>query len=213
MITQTIQKDYSFVVSTYKLLTASLMTGAVGGFLGATYMHSMGLMFWLLVIAELGMIIGMKFTQNVNLKTILLSLITLFSGLTLGPMLNSVLSLSDGASIIGSAFLMTAVAFGGLTFYAMTTKTDFSGMGKYLFIGLILLVVASLLNIFFGTSFISLVISYISALLFCGFIVHDTQNILRGQYEHPTDAALGMYLNVLNLFVSLVNILRGESRD
>lgn len=212
MITQAIQKDYSFIVSTYKLLTASLMAGAVGGFLGATYLHSMGLMFWLLVIAEIGMIIGMKFTQNVNIKTILLFLITLFSGLTLGPMLNSVLSLSDGASIIGSAFLMTAVAFGGLTFYAMTTKTDFSGIGKYLIIGLLLLIVASLLNLFFGTPLISLVISYISALLFCAFIVHDTQNIIKGEYDCPIDAALGMYLNVLNLFVSLVNILRGESR-
>jgi modulator of FtsH protease len=92
--------------------------------------------------------------------------------------------------------------------FAMTTKTSFLGIGKYLFITLIVVVVAALLNLFFMNSLLSIVISGVSAILFSFFIIYDTQRIYSGEFISPVDAALSMYLNILNLFIALLNILR-----
>ena len=111
------------------------------------------------------------------------------------------------ASIVVSAFILTTVAFGGLSVFAMNTKRDFTAMGKMLFIALIVVVVAGLINIFFHSPILQLAIAGISSILFSAFILYDTQNIIRGAYETPIEGAIALYLDFLNLFVSLLQIL------
>lgn len=133
---------------------------------------------------------------------------TFCSGLTLTPLLISVLALPAGGIIIAQAFALTTVAFAGLSVFAMNTKKDFTVMGKALFIVLIVIVAASLLNLFFQSSIVNLAISAVAAILFSFYILYDTQNIIRGNYETPIEGAVALYLDFVNLFVSLLNILR-----
>ena len=102
---------------------------------------------------------------------------------------------------------MTSVAFGGISMFAMTTKRDFSNIGKFLMIALIIAIVGMIANIFIGSSMIQLLISGAVALLMCAFILYDTQNIIKGLYDSPIEAALSLYLDFFNLFVSLLQIL------
>lgn len=204
------QKEMSsFVIDTYKLLTASLFAATVGAYLGVQYNNILSSYYIPLIIVEFILLFGIMFSRKIpGLNLFLLFAFTTVSGLTLGPILTATLSMSNGAEIVSTAFLLTTIAFGSLTMFAMTTKTNFLGIGKYLFITLIVVVVASLLNLFFMSSLLSIVISGISAILFSFFIVYDTQRIYSGEFISPVDAALAMYLNILNLFIALLNILR-----
>jgi modulator of FtsH protease len=113
----------------------------------------------------------------------------------------------SGAAIVAQAFLMTSVAFGGISFFALTTKKDFSGMGKMLLIAVIILVVGSISNIFIGSPILQLGIAMIGALVFSAFILYDTQQIVQGGFSTPIEAAIALYIDFLNLFVSLLQIL------
>lgn len=200
-----------FIKQTYKLLTASLIAATGGAFLGVSYVKEFSLM---LTILEFVMLFGLFFAKNKpNLALILLFGFTFVSGLTLGPILNTFIGAGMG-NVITQAFLMTSVAFGGLTLFAFNTKRDFSAMGKMLFITLIVVIVASLANLFFHSPVLQLTIAGVSAILFSAFILYDTQNIIRGNYDNPVLAAVALYLDILNLFISLLQILGAfNSRD
>ena len=102
---------------------------------------------------------------------------------------------------------MTAVIFFALAGFATVTKRDFSFMGKFLFIGLILLIIASLANIFLQIPAMSLTISAVAVLLFSAFILYDVSRIVNGGETNYVMATMGLYLNIYNLFTSLLNLL------
>jgi len=103
--------------------------------------------------------------------------------------------------------------FGGLTAYVWLTKKDFSYLGASLTIGLFLIIGISIINLFIGSSVMSMTLSIVSVLLFSGFILYDTSVILRNAMAiPPTLAALNLYLDFLNLFLSLLRILGGSNR-
>ena len=134
---------------------------------------------------------------------------TTVSGLTLGPLLYTV-----GPSIATQAFALTAITFGGLTMYVVFSKKDFSFMSGFLMVGLITVVIGSLLNMFlFQSPMMHFMMSGVGVILFSGFILYDTSNIMR---NYATDeyisATLALYLDILNLFTALLSIL-GLSRD
>ena len=108
---------------------------------------------------------------------------------------------------MAQAFTLTTVAFGGLSVFAMNTKRDFTVWGKMLFITLIVLLVAMLMNLFFQSPIFQVALSCVAAVLFSAYILYDTQNIIRGNYETPIEGAVDLYLDFLNLFVSLLRIL------
>ena len=206
----------TFIKQTYQLFAASLLAATVGAYVGifalASYFIQSQATFWILFIVEIGLLFALMYKKKeAPLNLILLFGFTFCSGLTLTPMLISVLAIPAGAIIIAQAFALTTVAFGALSIFAMNTKKDFTMMGKMLFIALIVVVVASLFNIFFSSPLVSLIISAISAVLFSFFILYDTQNIIRGNYETPIEGAVALYLDFVNLFVSLLNILRSFS--
>lgn len=198
----------TFVKQTYQLLAASLLAATAGAYIGTNSASLlMGGGYWIAVIAEFACLFGLMFAKkNAKLALILLFAFTFVSGLTLGPTLARYIGAGMG-SVITQAFLMTTVAFGGLSLFAMNTKRDFSAMGKFLFIALIVMLVAVLINLFVGSSMLSLAISGVGAILFSAYILYDTQNIIRGAYDSPVLAAVSLYLDILNLFISLLQIL------
>ncbi|EPU3812971.1 Bax inhibitor-1/YccA family protein [Campylobacter coli] len=202
-----------FIKQTYQLFAASLLAATVGAYVGiyalAAFFIQSQVTFWILFAVEIGLLIALQFKKReAPLNLILLFSFTFCSGLTLTPLLISVLALPAGGVIIAQAFALTTVAFAALSIFAMNTKKDFTLMGKALFIVLIVVVAASLLNIFFQSSLLNLAISAVAAILFSFYILYDTQNIIRGNYETPIEGAVALYLDFVNLFVSLLNILR-----
>jgi len=197
-----------FIKQTYQLFAASLLAASAGAYIGIGMAATVASWYWGFVILEFVLLFGLYAAKRkAGLNMMLLFGFTFLSGLTLAPLLSHILGIKGGASIVANAFILTTVAFGGLSVFAMNTKRDFSAMGKMLFITLIVVVVAGLINIFFQSPILQLAIASISSILFSAFILYDTQNIIRGAYETPIEGAIALYLDFLNLFVSLLQIL------
>ena len=197
-----------FLRQTYRLFASSLLAASVGAYLGMGVASTIQSWYWGFVILEIALLFGLYAVKNkpgINLAV--LFAFTFVSGLVLAPLLTMAIGITGGAGIIGQAFLMTSVAFGGISYFAMTTTKDYTNMGKFLFIALIILVVGSISNIFIGSSILQLGIAMFGALLFSAFILYDTQNIIKGNVATPIEAAIALYLDFLNLFVSLLQIL------
>ncbi|QKJ26055.1 Bax inhibitor-1/YccA family protein [Aliarcobacter cibarius] len=200
----------SFLKATYQLFAGSLLAATAGSYIGLGMVNIlMGPMKWVLFAIEIALIWfvipRVKHTPGVNLAV--LFVFTFITGLTIAPLLASIFAMADGAAIVGQAFLMTSIAFGAISMFAMTTKRDFSSMGKFLFIALIIMIVAGISNIFIQSSMMQLMIASAGALIFSAFILYDTQNIIKGHYDSPVEAALSLYLDFFNLFISLLQIL------
>ena len=203
-----------FVKQTYQLFAASMLVGSAGAYVGLGMASTIASMYWVLVIAELALLFGLHAVINKpGINLMVLFAFTFMSGLTLAPLLVSILSLPSGGSIVANAFLLTSVAFGGLSLFAMNTNRDFTTMGKMLFIGIIILIVASLINMFTQSSIFQLAIASMGAILMSFFILYDTQNIIKGNYTSPIQGAVALYLDFLNLFVMLLQILGIFGRD
>ncbi|MBR8461537.1 Bax inhibitor-1/YccA family protein [Campylobacter sp. faydin G-24] len=207
----------TFIKQTYQLFAASLLSATAGSYVGISMSHvfvSNRMLFWGLVIVELGLLFGlMAAKRKAGLNMVLLFAFTFVSGLTLTPLLSAILSMPSGAAIVAQSFALTTVAFGGLSVFAMNTKRDFTTMSKMLFIALIVIIVASLINIFTQSPLFQLVIASVGAILFSAYILYDTQNIIRGNYETPIEGAVALYLDFVNLFTSLLQIFGILGRD
>ena len=202
------QNVLAFLKSTYQLFAGSLLAATAGAYIGLDMVSTISSWYWGLVILEFALLFGLyavKDKPGINLAV--LFGFTFVSGLTITPLLSSIFMMPGGASVVAQAFLMTSVAFGGISMFALTTKRDFSFMGKMLFIAVIILIVASLSNIFFQSPILQLAISSIGALVFSAFILYDTQQIVQGGFSTPIEAAIALYIDFLNLFVSLLQIL------
>lgn len=200
----------SFIRRTYTLLTASMLAASAGAYVAmqtGVFLSVHPLLYFVLMI---GMIFGMQMAVNRGLESIALVMLfgfTFITGMTAGKVIVMYISMGAG-SVVTQAFLLTAVTFGALTAYAMNTKTDFRSFGKPLFYVLIAVIVFGLINVIFVHSpIVSLAISAVCAVLFSFYIVYDTQNIINGEYDSPIMAAVSMYLNIYNLFMSLLRIL------
>ena len=201
-----LRKIYGLLaLSTFMAAGAAFMTVSNEAFLATVAQNQM-----LFFALEIGAIFFTFWAR----KKETLGLVALFSFTTLtGVTIAPVLLIYTGASVVNAA-LMTGIVFVGLSVYTVAAKKDFTFMGGMLTTGLIVLVVGGLLNLFFfhssGTSFL---FSAFGAMLFSGFIVFDTFNILN---RYPTDeyisATLTLYLDVLNLFLSLLRLF-GGNRD
>lgn len=197
----------TFIKQTYQLFASSLLAASAGAYIGLGFI-SIARQFYIgFVILELALLFGLYATKKkAGINLIMLFAFTFVSGFTLAPLIGGFLGAGMG-HVVAEAFVLTTVAFGGLSIFAMNTKRDFSAMGKMLFITLIVIVVASLINIFLHSPMLQLGIASIGAILFSAFILYDTQNIIRGAYETPIEGAVALYLDFLNLFVSLLQIL------
>jgi len=197
-----------FIKQTYQLFAASLLAASAGAYIGTSIAPQISRFYLGLVIVEFILLFGLfAARKKAGLNLVLLFGFTFITGLTLAPLLYHIMGMNGGGSIIANAFMLTTVAFGSLSVFAMNTKRDFSAMGKMLFVTLIVIVVAGLINIFLHSPVLQLAIASIGSILFSAFILYDTQNIIKGRYETPIEGAIALYLDFLNLFISLLQIL------
>ena len=200
-----------FIKKVYSLLAMSMGTAAIGAYLGSgPLLLLVAPNMMLFFILQIALIFFASFAaRRPGLNMVALFSFTTVSGLTLGPLLYQV-----GPSIAAEAFALTAITFAGLSLYVVYSKKDFSFMSGFLMTGLIVVIVGGLLNMFFIQSgMMHFMMSGASVLLFSGFILYDTSNILRyyGTDEYVS-ATLALYLDILNLFIALLSIL-GIMRD
>jgi len=199
----------SFMKQTYQLLAASLLAAAVGAYVTMPYAEAVMQYRWVIFGIELFMLfIGLSMTRNKpGLNLAALFVFTFITGVSLVPILAMLVGAGKGA-VIGNAFLMTSALFGALSLFAINSKTDYSSWSKPLFITLIVVIIASLINIFILKSpMMDVIITAGILLLFSFFTIYDTQNIANGAYDSPVDAAVSLYLDFLNIFTALLKLL------
>ncbi len=197
----------TFVKETYKLFAASMMAGAVGAYVGVPLAGAIQGMMWPLFFLEIGLLIGLQFAKHKpGINLMVMFAFVFMTGITTAPLLSYTLGMSGGATIVGNAFAMTAVVFGAMSFYAIKTTKDFTSYGKPLMIALFVIIGFSIINIFLGNPMFQMIIAGGVVLLFSILVVFDTQNIMQGAYETPIDGAIALYLDFLNIFISLLQI-------
>jgi len=136
---------------------------------------------------------------------------TFIAGLMLTPILTVAAGLRNGGQLVAIAGGMTAVVFFAMATIATVSKRDFSFLGKFLFVGMILLIVASLANLFFAVPAVSLTISAIAVLIFSLYLLYDINQIVRGGQTNYVVATLSVFLSLFNIFISLLNLLMALS--
>ncbi|QBD81912.1 Bax inhibitor-1/YccA family protein [Ktedonosporobacter rubrisoli] len=197
------------------LLAFSFIFASIGAFVGISIGLSYGA-YWIVAIAGFVVLIALQFLiQKSGLNLVLLYLFTFLEGLSLSPLLS--LYLNWNSNILGEAFLMTAVTSLALAFYAWTTKRDFTRLGDYLFIGVILLLIASLVGIFFHTTLLALIISVVGIAIFAGYVLYYVQRAkyLADTLPNAIGLTVSIFITVLNLFLyilQLLTILQGGNR-
>ena len=146
---------------------------------------------------------------------ILLLAFTFFMGLMLSRMLGAVLGLKNGANLIALAFGGTSVIFFTMATLATTIKRDISGMGKFLFVGMVLLILAAFANIFLQIPALMITVSIIAIGIFSAYMLFDVNRIVTGGETNYITATLAIYLDVYNVFVNLLALLGifGGERD
>lgn len=204
--------------NTYLMLAMTMIPTLIGAFIGTSinfsFMHEHPVMGALLMFgAMMGLLFAVTALRNSAWGIVALLGFTLVAGVFLGPILQVALHLKNGAQLIGMAAGGTGLIFFSLATIATVTKKDFSFMGKFLFIGVILLVVASLANIFFAIPALSLTISAIAVLIFSAYILFDISQIIHGGETNYVMATMTLYLDIYNIFVNLLSLLMAFSGE
>jgi modulator of FtsH protease len=198
--------------NTYALLALSMVPTVLGALLGiqmqfSFFAGSPVMAFLLFLGVAWGFMWGIERTKNSGMGVVLLLAFTFFMGLMLSRILQVALGFSNGGSIIAMAAGGTGAIFFVLAGIASTTKRDFSGLGKFLFAGVILILVAALANAFFQVPAVSLAISALAVAIFSAYILYDINRIVQGGEDNYVTATLSVYLSIYNIFVSLVHLL------
>jgi len=198
--------------NTYMMLGLTMIPTVIGAVIGMsmdfTWAAQHPIMFAVGTLAAMfGLFYGIQANRNSSLGVVLLLALTFVMGILLAPILQVALNLRNGAQLVGLAAGGTGIIFLTLAGIATTTKKDFSFMGKFLMVGIILLIVASLANMFFQIPALSLALSGAAVLLFSGFILYDVSRIVNGGETNYVMATLALYLDIYNLFVNLLQIL------
>ena len=165
------------------------------------------------LLVSLGLLFALNAARNSVWALPLVFAFTGFFGFTLGPMLSVYLANPALTSILMSALAYTAFIFFGLSAYVVVSKKDFSFLGGFVFVGLLVLFGASLLALFFDISGLNLAISAAAVLLASALILFDTSRIIRGGETNYVMATVSLYLDIYMLFVHLLNLLTAFGRD
>ncbi|MBI4291984.1 MAG: Bax inhibitor-1/YccA family protein [Betaproteobacteria bacterium] len=198
--------------NTYMLLALSMVPTVIGAVVGVntdfTFLRQFPIMGPLVMLAVMiGLLFGVTRFRNSSVGVLLLLGFTFVAGWWLGPMLQVALGLRNGAQLIGLAAGGTGLVLMVMSGIATRSKRDFSFLGKFLFVGLILLIIASIANLFFQVPALALTISTIAVFVFSLFILHDVSRVVNGGETNYVMAAMAIYLDIYNLFISLLHLL------
>ena len=204
--------------NTYALLGLSMVPTVIGALVGIqlkfSFLAGSPLLSFLLFLGiAFGFMWGIEKTKNSGMGVVLLLAFTFFMGLMLSRILQVALGFSNGGTLIAMAAGGTGAIFFTLAGVAATTKRDLSGLGKFLFAGMILILVAALANIFFQIPALSLAIAALAVVIFSAYILYDINRIVQGGETNYISATLAVYLDVYNVFVSLLQLLLAFSGE
>lgn len=192
--------------NTYALLSMTLLFSAVTASISmALNLPHPGIL--LTLVGYFGLLFATARFRNSGLGLAFVFALTGFMGYTLGPIISTYLSLPNGSQIVTNAFLVTGVSFLGLSGYALTSKKDFSFMGAFLMVGIIVGFLAGLAALFFEMPGLSLAVSAMFVLLMAGLILYETSNIIHGGETNYIMATVTLYVAIFNLFTSLLHLL------
>ena len=205
--------------NTYWLLAISLLPTVLGAWVGVstgiTAAMGGGLSFILFLAVAFGFIFAIQKTKNSSAGVWVLLAFTFFMGLMMSRLIAMVLGFSNGAELVMTAFGGTAGVFFVMAGVATTTKRDLSGMQQWLMVGLVVLLVGMVINMFVASSTGMLVLSMLAVGLFSAFLLFDLKRIVDGGETNYISATLALYLNLINIFQNLLMLLSvfGGQRD
>ncbi|HEY3486621.1 MAG TPA: Bax inhibitor-1/YccA family protein [Gammaproteobacteria bacterium] len=198
--------------NTYILLSLTLLFSAFTAAV-SVFLHTPPLAYLISIAAAFILIwFVLPRTANSSKGLPVVFAITGLLGFSLGPILSIYLSLPNGPGIVATALAGTGVIFLALSGYALTTRKDFSFMGGFLFVGLLVVLCAALANIFLAIPALSLALSAAVILIMSGFILFDTSRMVHGGAGNYVVMTVSLYLNIFNIFVNLLQLL-GITRE
>ena len=197
--------------NTYLLLALTMVPTAIGAFIGirtgGIIMQYPIVSFFVMLAAVIGLQFAIAANRNSSLGVVLLLAMTFILGWWLGPLLSIALTLKNGPQLIGMAAVGTGVIFFVMAGIATTVKRDFSFMGKFLFVGMIVALLALIANMFLQIPALALTISAIVVVIFALFLLHDVSRIVNGGETNYIMATTGCYISLFNIFANLLQLL------
>ncbi|MDP1686704.1 Bax inhibitor-1 family protein [Hydrogenophaga sp.] len=197
--------------NTYWLLALSMIPTVLGAWVGLATGITAGLTGFMGLIVFMGGAFGFMFaiekTKNSAAGVPVLLAFTFFMGLMLSRLVGTVLGLSNGASLVMTAFAGTGGIFLGMAMLSSIIKRDLTSMGKFLFIGAIMLLVAGVANVFIQSSALMITVAVLAIGIFSAFILYDLKRVQDGSETNYITATLGVYLSLFNVFQSLLMLL------
>jgi len=192
--------------NTYALLALTLLFSSVtAGIAMALNLPHPGLV--LTLVGYFGLLFLTTRFRNSGIGLAMVFALTGFMGYTLGPLLNAYMSLSNGPQLVMTALGGTGVVFLGLSGYALVSRKDFSFMGSFLMVGILVAFLAGLGAMFFEMPGLALAVSAMFVLLMAGLILYETSNIIHGGETNYIMATVTLYVSIYNLFTSLLHLL------
>ena len=214
----TVERD-RVLRNTYWLLALSMIPTVLGAWVGvATGLAAAmtpGVSMVVFLVGAFGLMFAIERTKNSAAGVPVLLGFTFFMGLMLSRLIGVVLGLGNGAGLIMTAFAGTGLIFFGMATMSTIIKRDLSSMGKWLFIGVIMLLVAGIANVFIQSGPLMITLSVLAIGIFSAFILHDLKRVRDGEETNYITATLGVYLSLINVFQSLLMLLGifGGERD
>lgn len=205
--------------NTYWLLALSMVPTVLGAWIGVTTgiasAMSPGIGLIVFMVGAFGFMFAIEKTKNSAAGVPMLLAFTFFMGVMLSRLVGAVLGLSNGASLIMMAFAGTGAIFLGMATLSSIIKRDLSSMGKFLFIGAIMLLVAGIANFFIQSSALMITLSVLAIGIFSAFILYDLKRVQDGYETNYITATLGVYLSIYNVFQSLLALfgIAGGNND
>jgi modulator of FtsH protease len=197
--------------NTYWLLALSMVPTVLGAWIGVSTglarAMSPGISMIVFLAGAFGFMFAIEKAKNSAAGVPLLLAFTFFMGLMLSRLVGAVLGLANGAGLIMTAFAGTGVIFLGMATLSSVIKRDLSSMGKFLFIGAVMLMVAGIANFFLQSSTLMIVLCVLAIGIFSAFILYDLKRVQDGEETNYITATLGVYLSLYNVFQSLLALL------
>ena len=198
-------------------MVPTVLGAAVGMMSGINQLMagSPGMSAIIFLVGAFGLMFAIDKNKDSSVGVGLLLLFTFFMGVMLSRLLGFVMGMSNGTQLVMTAFGGTAIVFGTMATLASTIKRDLSGMAKFMFIGVVILIIASLANIFLQLPALMLTVSVLAIVIFSAFMLIDLQRVVNGGETNYVVATLAIYLDVYNVFSNLLALLGifGGSRD
>ena len=192
--------------NTFLLLSLTVLFSAFTAFI-STYAQIV-MPFWMVLLGYFGLLFLVNATANSAMGLLSVFLFTGFMGFTLGPMLNYYIQgFSNGSELIAASLASTGAIFFALSGYAMTTRKNFNYLAGFLFVGMVVAIVASLIGLFVNVPALQLVVSAAIVLLMAGYILFETSQLVHGGQTNYILATVSLYVTLFNMFINLLQIL------